>query len=106
MQIMEKSNNSKVYIAILIDSITSLFATNTLDVTDLGFPRKLYRIGKVFSECNVAGLITSHLNKPIDKKNQGEILKPDETPPATARNKNPEEIQINSTSGSVFNRMQ
>ena len=38
---LEKPIRSKVYIAILIDSITSLFATNEVDVTDLGFSRKL-----------------------------------------------------------------
>ena len=77
MDWLEKQIRSKVYIAILIDSITSLFATNELDVADLGFPRKLYRIGKVFSESNVAGLITSHLNKPVDKNNRHRITKHD-----------------------------
>ena len=61
---LEKQIKSKVYIAILIDSITSLFATNEIDVKDLGFPRKLYRIGKAFAEANVGGLISCHLNKP------------------------------------------
>ena len=74
---LEKQIRSKVYIAILIDSITSLFATNEVDVTDLGFSRKLYRIGKVFGEANVAGLITSHLNKPQDNKIRDRVTKHD-----------------------------
>ena len=57
--------------------MSSLFATNELEVTDLGFPRKLYRIGKVFAECNVAGLITSHLNKPPENKIRNRITKHD-----------------------------
>ena len=74
---LEKQIRSKVYIAILIDSMTSLFATNELEVTDLGFPRKLYRIGKAFAEANVAGLITSHLNKPVDNKIRNRVTKHD-----------------------------
>ena len=74
---LEKLIRSKVYIAILIDSMTSLFATNELEVTDLGFPRKLYRIGKAFAEANVAGLITSHLNKPVDNKIRNRVTKHD-----------------------------
>ena len=74
---LEKQIKSKVYIAILIDSITSLFATNSLDVNDLGFPRKLYRIGKAFAEANVAGLITSHLNKPHENKIRDRVIKHD-----------------------------
>ena len=74
---LEKQIRSKVYSAILIDSITSLFATNELDVTDLGFARKLYRIGKAFAEANVAGLITSHLNKPVDNKIRNRVTKHD-----------------------------
>mgnify|MGYP003316816234 CR=1 FL=1 len=57
---LEKQIQSKVYDAIFIDSATSLLATNELDVTDLGFPRKLYRIGKCFAQSNVAGVLTSH----------------------------------------------
>ena len=57
--------------------MTSLFAKNLLDVTDLGFPRKLYRIGKIFAESNVAGLITSHLNKPPENKIRNRITKHD-----------------------------
>ena len=74
---LEKKIRSKVYIGILIDSMTSLFATNELEVTDLGFPRKLYRIGKVFAEYNIAGLITSHLNKPPENKIRNRITKHD-----------------------------
>ena len=74
---LEKQIRSKVYSAILIDSATSLLATNELDVTDLGFPRKLYRIGKAFAEANVAGLLSSHLNKPTDNKIRERITKHD-----------------------------
>ena len=66
---------SKVYIAIFIDSITSLFATNEMDVNDLGFPRNLYRIGKAFEEANVASLITSHLNKPSENNIRTSVTK-------------------------------
>lgn len=74
---LEKQIRSKVFIAILIDSATSLLATNELDVTDLGFPRKLYQIGKAFAEANVAGLLSSHLNKPTDNKIREKITKHD-----------------------------
>ena len=74
---LEKQIKSKVYIAIFIDSITSLFATNGMEVIDLGFPRKLYRIGKAFAEANVAGLITSHLNKPSENKIRTRVTKHD-----------------------------
>ena len=74
---LERIIKSKVYIAIFIDSITSLFATNEMDVNDLGFPRKLYRIGKAFAEANVAGLITSHLNKPSENKIRTRVTKHD-----------------------------
>ena len=46
-------------------------------MTDLGFPRKLYRIGKAFAEANVAGLLSSHLNKPTDNKIRERITKHD-----------------------------
>ena len=74
---LEQQIRSKVYSAILIDSITSLLATNELDVTDLGFSRKLYCIGKALADANVAGLITSHLNKPPDHKIRDRVTKHD-----------------------------
>ncbi len=74
---LEKQIQSKVYDAIFIDSATSLLATNELDVTDLGFPRKLYRIGKCFAQSNVAGVLTSHLNKPPDHKIREWVTKHD-----------------------------
>ena len=63
--------NSKRYKAIFIDSATSVLATNDLDVTDLGFSRKLYEIGKISSESSVGIIITCHLNKP----SEGQIRK-------------------------------
>ena len=74
---LEKQIQSKVYDAIFIDSSTSLLATNELDVTDLGFPRRLYRISKCFAQSNVAGLLTSHLNKPSDNKVRDRVTKHD-----------------------------
>jgi len=74
---LERIINSKVYIAIFIDSITSLFATNGMEVIDLAFPRELYRIGRAFAEANVAGLITSHLNKPSENKIRTRVTKHD-----------------------------
>ena len=74
---LEKQIQSKVYDAIFIDSSTSLLATNELDVTDLGFPRRLYRISKCFAQSNVAGLLTSHLNKPSDNKIRDRVTKHD-----------------------------
>ena len=74
---LERQIKSKVYIAILIDSMTSLLAVNTLDVTDLGFVRKLYRLKNAFAVSNVAGLITSHLNKPFDNKIRHQVTKHD-----------------------------
>ena len=74
---LEKQIRSKVYVAILIDSMTTLFATNSLDVIDLGFPRKLYRIGKAFAEANVGGLISCHLNKPNENKIRSRVTRHD-----------------------------
>ncbi len=42
---LAKQVRSKRYKAVFIDSATSVLATNDLDVTDLGFSRKLYDIG-------------------------------------------------------------
>ena len=74
---LESQIRSKRYIAILIDSMTTLFATNELEVVDLGFARKLYQIGKAFAEANVAGIITSHLNKPPENKIRNRVTKHD-----------------------------
>ena len=74
---LEQQIRSKVYIAILIDSATSLLATNGLEVIDLAYPRKLYRIAKAFAEANVAGLLSTHLNKPPDNKIRDRVTKHD-----------------------------
>ena len=74
---LERQIRSKVYIAILIDSATSLISTNGLEVTDLAYPRQLYRIGKAFAKANVAGLLTTHLNKPTDNKIRDRVTKHD-----------------------------
>ncbi len=74
---LENQIRSKVYDAIFIDSATSLLATNDLEVIDLGFPRKLYRIGKALAEANVAGLLTTHLKKPPENKIRDRVTKHD-----------------------------
>jgi len=74
---LERHIRSNVYIAILIDSATSLIATNGLEVTDLAYPRKLDRMAKAFADANVAGLLTTHLNKPLDNKIRDRVTKHD-----------------------------
>ena len=74
---LESQIRSKCYIAILMDSMTTLFATNELEVTDLGFSRKLYQISNTFAEANVSGIITSHLKKPQDNKIRDRVTKHD-----------------------------
>lgn len=69
--------HSKRYKAVFIDSATSVLATNDLDVTDLGFSRKPYEIGKISSESGVAILITCHLNKPSENQTRKMITKHD-----------------------------
>ena len=74
---LAKQVNSQRYKAVFIDSATSVLATNDLDVTDLGFSRKLYEIGKISAESGVAIVITCHLNKPSENQNRKMVTKHD-----------------------------
>jgi len=57
---------SRTYDAIVLDSATTLLATDDREVTDQGFARRLYELGRTFSKYQVSGLIAAHLNKPSD----------------------------------------
>ncbi len=57
---------SRDYDAIVLDSATTLLATDDREVTDQSFARRLYHLGRAFSEHQVSGLIAAHLNKPCD----------------------------------------
>ena len=56
------------YLLIILDSATKGLASDNCEVTDTGFTRKLYKIGKMFAKAKVSAIITTHLNQPIDKK--------------------------------------
>ena len=56
------------YQLIILDSATKGLASDNCEVTDTGFTRKLYKIGKMFAKAKVSAIITTHLNQPIDKK--------------------------------------
>ena len=60
--------DSAQYVLVIIDSATNGLASENCEVTDTGFTRKLYKICKLISKSNSAGIITSHLRKPIDGK--------------------------------------
>ncbi len=68
---------SKRYLAVFIDSATSVLATNNLEVTDLAFSRKLYEMGRISAESGVAVMITGHLNKPSENHIRKVVTKHD-----------------------------
>ena len=61
------------YQLIILDSATKGLASDNCEVTDTGFTRKLYKIGKMFAKAKVSAIITTHLNQPIDKKERQTI---------------------------------
>jgi hypothetical protein len=62
----EQLISSHAYDAIVLDSATTLLATDEREVTDQSFARRLYHLGRTFSQHQVSGLIAAHLNKPVD----------------------------------------
>ena len=74
---LEKQVYSQRYKSVFIDSATSVLATKDLDVSDLGFSRKLYEIGKISAESGVAIMIKCHLNKPSENQTRKIVTKHD-----------------------------
>ena len=62
-----------IYSLMILDSATKGLASDNCEVTDTGFTRKLYKIGKMFAKAKVSSIITTHLNQPIDKKERQTI---------------------------------
>ena len=70
---LQKQIDKGIYSLIILDSATKGLASDNCEVTDTGFTRKLYKIGKMFSKAKVSAIVTTHLNQPIDKKERQTI---------------------------------
>jgi len=66
LEALEQIIKSGEYSAIIIDSVTSLLATDGQETTDDSFVRKMYRINKISEDNGVLAIIAAHLNKPQD----------------------------------------
>ena len=63
---IEELTRSGLYTTMIIDSATSLLATERQETADDSFVRMLYRINQLCVSSGVLMIITSHLNKPFD----------------------------------------
>ncbi len=70
---LQQQIDKGIYSLIILDSATKGLASDNCEVTDTGFTRKLYKIGKMFAKAKVSAIITTHLNQPIDKKERQTI---------------------------------
>jgi len=73
LNFLQEQIDKREYLLIILDSATKGLASDNCEVTDTGFTRKLYKVGKMFAKAKVSAIITTHLNQPIDKKERQTI---------------------------------
>lgn len=78
--------STKVYDLVILDSFTYGLTDDRVRVTDDAFTDRLYKLRKWFSEYNVAGIGTTHLNKPFNGQARQTITKHDIAGLSTIRN--------------------
>ena len=65
---LETLLQEKRFDVVIIDSATKGLTEESAEVQDSGFTRKLYRLSSLISKAEVSCIVTTHLNKPEDKK--------------------------------------